>query len=180
MSPLLASKQQTLEFVGNVHGQFVTMDRTRVIQVLMNFVSNAHKYSPAGTRITLEGRVKGGNLQMAVVDQGMGISEADQTRLFTKFFRVDNEETRSVSGTGLGLSITKGIIEAHGGNVAVQSKLGQGTRFSFTIPVGSTQAESVPSVSEETPKTVNNESTTIKFGIDHRIADSAWSPAGHS
>ena len=177
MSPLLASKRQTFEFIGDLRGQLATMDRTRIIQVLMNFVSNAHKYSPNGTKITMEGQVKANNLQMAVVDQGMGISDADQTRLFTKFFRVDNEETRSVSGTGLGLSITKGIIEAHGGNVAVQSKVGQGTRFSFTIPVGSTQAASEP---EATPEPISDEPATIKFGIDHRIAESAWSHTAHS
>jgi signal transduction histidine kinase len=74
-----------------------------------------------------------------VVDQGMGISDADQLKLFTKFFRVDNEATRSVAGTGLGLSITKGIIEAHDGYIGVQSVAGQGSRFSLTIPIGTNQ-----------------------------------------
>ncbi|MBT3996265.1 MAG: HAMP domain-containing histidine kinase, partial [Chloroflexi bacterium] len=141
MSPLLASKHQKFEFKGNISGQMVTLDRTRLVQVLMNFVSNAHKYSEPKTTITMEAQVKSGNLQMAVTDQGMGISEADQRRLFTKFFRVDNEATRSVSGTGLGLSITKEIIEAHRGNVAVQSWLDKGTRISFTVPQSSEALE---------------------------------------
>ena len=102
----------------------------------MKLVSNGHKYSPAGTTITMEGRVKDGNLQMAIIDQGIGISASDQMRLFTKFFRVDNESTRSVGGTGLGLSITKEIVTAHGGSIGVSSRIGQGTRFSLTIPTG--------------------------------------------
>lgn len=170
MSPLLASKSQSFEFDGNLAGQMAILDRTRIAQVLMNFVSNAHKYSPNGTKITMEGRVKSGNLQLAVVDQGMGISEADQTRLFTKFFRVDNEATRSVSGTGLGLSITKGIIEAHGGNIGVQSKLGQGSRFSLTIPLGAPQ---VTPKSKPVTTAINAEPAERQFGIDHRIAESA-------
>ena len=173
MSPLLASKQQKFMFVGNLHGHQVEMDRTRIAQVLMNFVSNAHKYSPAGTTIKMEGQIKFGNLQMAVVDQGMGISNADQARLFTKFFRVDNEETRSVSGTGLGLSITKGIIEAHGGFIGVQSVYGEGSRFSLTIPIKAATTEAV-----EKPTPATESQTTVlepRLGIDFRIADSTKS-----
>jgi len=106
----------------------------------MNLVSNAHKYSPAGTTITMEGEIVDDNLQVAVTDQGIGISADDQARLFTKFFRVDNEATRSVGGTGLGLSITKGIIKTHGGTISLQSEIGQGTRFSFTIPTAMPKA----------------------------------------
>jgi signal transduction histidine kinase len=136
MSPLLASKSQSFSFDGGLSGHVVRLDRRRIVQVLMNLISNAHKYSPTGTTITMEGQIKNNNLEVAVVDQGVGISSDDQARLFTKFFRVDNEATRSVGGTGLGLSITKGIVETHGGVVAVQSTVGQGTRFSFTVPTG--------------------------------------------
>ena len=136
MAPLLSSKNQTFVFEGDFQGLHVRLDRRRIVQVLMNLVSNAHKYSPAGTTITMEGRVKDGNLQMAIIDQGIGISASDQVRLFTKFFRVDNETTRSVGGTGLGLSITQEIVTAHGGSIGVSSQIGQGTRFSVTIPIG--------------------------------------------
>jgi two-component system sensor histidine kinase VicK len=118
----------------------IQMDRRRIVQVLMNLVSNAHKYSPAGTTITMEGQINDDNLQVAVSDQGIGISADDQARLFTKFFRVDNEATRSVEGTGLGLSITKGIIETQGGTISLQSEVGQGTRFSFTMPTAMPKA----------------------------------------
>lgn len=82
----------------------------------------------------MEGRINSAELKMSIIDQGEGIDEANQARLFTKFFRVDNEATRSVGGTGLGLSITKGIIETHGGTISMESKLGQGTKFTFTMP----------------------------------------------
>lgn len=149
MSPLLKAKRQILDFEGDFAGQFVRLDRRRVSQVLMNLVSNAHKYSPTGTTIKIEGHIRSGNLQFAVTDQGVGITPSDQARLFTKFFRADNEATRSVGGTGLGLSITKGIIEAHGGTIGVSSKIGQGTRFSVTIPTGMSAAAPVtePAVS---------------------------------
>ena len=136
MSPLLGSKRQSFALDGGLAGHIVQLDRRRIVQVLMNLISNAHNYSPSGTTITMEGQIKNNNLEIAVVDQGVGISSDDQARLFTKFFRVDNEATRSVGGTGLGLSITKGIIETHGGVIAVQSTIGQGTRFSFTVPTG--------------------------------------------
>ena len=145
MSSLLSSKRQSFVFTGDLTGHRVRLDRRRVVQVLMNLVSNAHKYSPVGTTITMEGRVHENNLQMAVIDQGIGISKSDQARLFTKFFRVDNETTRSVGGTGLGLSITKGIVEAHGGAIGVSSRIGQGARFSITIPTG------MPEQSSATP-----------------------------
>ena len=148
MSPMLRSKQQSLVFQGDFRDQLVRLDRRRMVQVLMNLVSNAHKYSPEGTTIKMEGRVIGGNLQMAIVDQGAGITADDQNRLFTKFFRADNEATRAVGGTGLGLSITKGIVEAHGGSIGVTSRIGQGARFTVTIPTGMAAGEaSVPAAS---------------------------------
>ena len=160
MSPLLSAKNQSLVFEGDFNGQHVQLDRRRVVQVLMNLVSNAHKYSPEGTTITMEGRIHNGNIQMAVIDKGVGIAASDQARLFTKFFRIDNEATRSAGGTGLGLSIAKGIIEAHGGNIGVSSRVGQGTRISFTIPTGMTAKPVVaPTVkSSRTKSSVNSNS----------------------
>jgi len=160
MSPLLSAKNQSLVFEGDFNGQHVQLDRRRVVQVLMNLVSNAHKYSPEGTTITMEGRIHNGNIQMAVIDKGVGIAVSDQARLFTKFFRIDNEATRSAGGTGLGLSIAKGIIEAHGGNIGVSSRVGQGTRISFTIPTGMTAKPVVaPTLkSSRTKSSVNSNS----------------------
>ena len=155
MSPLLNAKKQSFVFTGDFEGQHVRLDRRRIVQVLMNLVSNAHKYSPNGTTITVEGRIHDNNVQMAVIDQGIGITASDQARLFTKFFRIDNEVTRSVGGTGLGLSITKAIIETHGGNIGVTSRIGQGTRFSVTIPTDMA-AQPVVAPAENSAWTQNN------------------------
>jgi signal transduction histidine kinase len=121
----------------------VRADRSRLAQVLTNLVSNAHKYTPEGGSITVRAGLwpsgDGGGEQEFVVcsvaDTGIGISSADQARLFTKFFRADHPDVRSVPGTGLGLAITKSLVELHGGELWVESDLGKGSTFSFTIPV---------------------------------------------
>ena len=181
MSPVLSSKKQRLKLVGDLAGEEVVMDRTRIVQVMMNFISNAHKYSPSGTTITVECKIVEGNLDIAVIDQGMGISETDLARLFTKFFRVDNEATRSVSGTGLGLAITKEIIEVHEGTITVASTVGTGTTFSFSIPIDAvaTAPDSVVVESDfveasipAEPSEPAEESAPV-FGIDRHLAESA-------
>jgi len=136
MSPLLGAKRQKFVFHGDFAGQRVRLDRRRIGQVMMNLISNASKYSPAGTTITVEGSIRESDLHLKVIDEGIGISSEDQERLFTKFFRAENKETRQEEGTGLGLSITKGIIESHGGTITVESETGQGTSFSVVIPTG--------------------------------------------
>lgn len=134
MCPLVESKGQWLEIAVSMDSMLVRLDRRRIDQVLMNLVGNASKYSPEGTRIRVEARSRANELQLIVEDHGIGISDEDQRRLFTKFFRVDNEATRRVGGTGLGLAITKEIVEAHGGTISLWSELGVGTRMTVTIP----------------------------------------------
>ena len=110
----------------------IRADRLRFWQVMSNLLSNAWKYSPAGSTVTVTACEKEGLVQFDVADTGIGISPEDQTRLFTKFFRADNSPTREVSGTGLGLYITKHLIESHEGSIWTESQLGQGTTFHFT------------------------------------------------
>jgi signal transduction histidine kinase len=103
-------------------------------------VSNAYKYTPNGghIQIVVNGQVDGspaGHLTISVRDSGVGISPEDQEKLFTKFFRADDPRVREVPGTGLGLSITKSLVETHGGRVWFESELGQGTTFTFTLPI---------------------------------------------
>jgi signal transduction histidine kinase len=115
----------------------VMADKARLVQVMTNLLSNACKYSPEDTEVHLSFSQFDGNppfIQCAVSDNGYGISEEDIKRLFTQFFRSDNPNIRKSKGTGLGLSITKGIIELHGGQIWVQSRLGEGTTFYVTIP----------------------------------------------
>jgi signal transduction histidine kinase len=122
-------------------------DQARLVQVMTNLLSNACKYSPPETSVFLTVKTdvqpsqngeNGGPPQPVVVcsikDSGYGISETDQAKLFTKFFRAGDPNIRQSSGTGLGLSITKGIVELHGGMIWFESKLGEGTTFHFTIP----------------------------------------------
>ena len=112
----------------------VKADQLGFSQVINNLFGNACKYSPQGTTTTIIARETADFVQIDVSDRGMGISKADQARLFTKFVRADKLSTREVFGTGLGLYIAKHIVEAHGGEIWVESKEGQGSTFSFTLP----------------------------------------------
>jgi PAS domain S-box-containing protein len=113
----------------------VRADADRLRQVLSNLLSNAVKYSPKGGQITLGARQEGAEVIAWVTDQGVGIPEQALPRLFTKFFRVDNRDTRTIGGTGLGLALAKQIVEAHGGRIWVESTEGQGSTFFFTLPL---------------------------------------------
>ena len=112
----------------------VLADKLRLAQVMTNLLSNACKYSPEGSRVTVRAREEETGIRIDVSDTGIGISPEDQESLFTKFFRADNSSTREVSGSGLGLYITKHLIEAHGGHIWATSQIDRGTTFSITWP----------------------------------------------
>ena len=112
----------------------VRADGLRFSQIVTNLVCNAYKYSPGGSTITITARQNGGFIHIDVADEGMGITLADQPRVFTKFFRADNSSTRKESGTGVGLYITKLLVEGHGGRLWFESEQGSGSTFSFTLP----------------------------------------------
>lgn len=104
-------------------------------QVALNLFANAVKYSPENTAIEIRLKERENDVLIEFEDNGYGISEKAQQRLFEKFYRVtDNEKVREITGTGLGLALVKEIVEIHGGNITVHSKLGEGSTFSFTIP----------------------------------------------
>lgn len=109
-------------------------DKETLHQVVLNLLSNAIKYNRPNGSVTVSVGLDGGDVRVAVSDTGRGISKEDQAHLFEKFFRVADVEGYA-QGTGLGLSIAKQIIEFHGGQVKVESELGVGSTFSFTIPV---------------------------------------------
>jgi signal transduction histidine kinase/DNA-binding response OmpR family regulator len=134
MDHLIEEKSQTLELNVDQDLPQIKLDRDRIIQVLTNLVSNAYKYTQEGGLIRLTVGRSGQFVRFAVSDSGFGISEKDQEQLFTRFFRVDSALTRQIGGTGLGLNIVKTIIEMHGGEVTVDSELGVGSTFAFTIP----------------------------------------------
>jgi len=113
----------------------VHADRDRMIQVVTNLLSNAQKYSPRGGEIQILARRTDGHLELDVKDSGIGIAQADQKRLFTRFFRAENAISSEEDGTGLGLAICLEIVERHGGEIQVDSELGKGSRFRILLPL---------------------------------------------
>ena len=109
-------------------------DEARLRQVIDNLLTNAIKYSPAGTTITLGGRFSEKNVTVFVRDEGAGIPKHEIGKVFDRFYRIDDKLTRSTHGTGLGLYLVKAIVEAHGGEISVKSQVGSGTTFFFTLP----------------------------------------------
>jgi len=131
---LLEQKQLRLLLIIPSDLPLVKADQLRFSQVINNLLSNAFKYSPEGATITVKAKKLEGFVQIDFADTGIGISQEDQSQIFTKFFRCDNSSARSVSGTGLGLFITKHLVEAQGGEIWVRSQEGKGSTFSFTLP----------------------------------------------
>lgn len=130
-NPFLKAKNQVVHC--NCLDATVKMDRLRVIQVVVNLLSNATKFSPAGGEITFDARKVGDNIQFTISDNGIGVSEEDLPKLFTPFPGILVEG--NVRGTGLGLSISKGIVELHGGKIWAESDgPGKGTTITFTLP----------------------------------------------
>jgi PAS domain S-box-containing protein len=112
----------------------VRADPDRLRQVLLNLFSNAVKFSPHGGTVTVSAHQQGAHIEVRIADQGVGIPPDALPKLFSKFFRVHNHETRHITGTGLGLALVKQIIEDHAGRVGVESSLGQGSTFFLTLP----------------------------------------------
>ncbi|OLE98077.1 MAG: hypothetical protein AUG75_00605 [Cyanobacteria bacterium 13_1_20CM_4_61_6] len=113
----------------------VTGDRDRLVQVVSNLVNNAVKYSPEGGTVTISSRAEGGYALITVADTGLGIPPDEIVHVFERFRRVRSGAAQSIAGTGLGLTIVKQIVEMHGGKIWVESAVGHGSAFHFTIPL---------------------------------------------
>jgi signal transduction histidine kinase len=113
----------------------IAADADKLRQVLVNLVENAIKYSPDGGRVEVALTALPGLLRFAVQDEGLGIPPAEQARIFEKFYRLDPHLTRGVGGTGLGLYICREIVRRMGGRIGVESRPGEGSTFSFELPL---------------------------------------------
>jgi PAS domain S-box-containing protein len=113
----------------------LTANKRNLEEVLTNLITNAIKYSPDGGQITVGAELEGSYIRIQVSDQGLGIPEEDQERIFDRFYRVKNERTRYITGTGLGLPIVKRIVESHNGMLRLVSEPGHGSTFKVYLPV---------------------------------------------
>jgi signal transduction histidine kinase len=119
-------------------------DRRAVEQVLENLITNAIRYTDEGGELSIDVQAKADMIEVSVADTGIGIPEQARDRIFERFYRVDAARSRAVGSTGLGLSITKHLVQAMGGRIRVESKIGAGSRFIFTLPRARDEEETGP------------------------------------
>jgi PAS domain S-box-containing protein len=129
-------KQNKLEMIEDIEGALplVIGDKDRLKQVVINLISNAIKFTDRGS-VTCSARKLENEIMISVIDTGIGIAETNQGKVFEKFKQAGDNHTGRSNGTGLGLSICKQIVEHHGGRIWVESKPGEGSNFSFTLPI---------------------------------------------
>lgn len=116
----------------------VDADRERVHQVLYNLLDNAVRFTPSGGAVTVSAQRHDGSVEVQVADTGVGIPPEHLPRLFERFYRADPARSREDGGTGIGLAIARSVVEAHGGHIRAESRLGKGSVFTFDLPVAST------------------------------------------
>jgi two-component system phosphate regulon sensor histidine kinase PhoR len=135
MQPIARKNRIQLGFAPLAEDAILYCDSEAVTQILSNLIDNAVKYTQAGGSITVGAAVDGEFAEIYVRDTGIGIPEEDLPRLFERFYRVDKARSRQMGGTGLGLSIVKHLVSAQNGTARVESRLGQGSTFYFTLPL---------------------------------------------
>jgi signal transduction histidine kinase len=138
----LDAKQRQLAIRAEVEADlpFVTADIALVERVLQNLIDNALHHTPAGGTVSVAARVRGREVAVTVADTGSGISKDHLPHIFERLYRADKSRDSRSGGAGLGLAIARQIVELHGGRIAVESELGRGTTFSFSLPLAGTVA----------------------------------------
>ncbi len=135
------AKEKNIELIVSGTETKIMADGDRLVQVLVNLLSNSIKFSEEGKHVWLSCEEKEETVEISVKDEGRGIPAEAIPKLFDRFHQVSKEDGKRGKGTGLGLSITKALVEAHGGNIRVESELGKGTTFIISLPRNSTTAE---------------------------------------
>ncbi|MBA7701941.1 Non-motile and phage-resistance protein [subsurface metagenome] len=135
MMPIVAPRKQSLDIEIEEGLPPVHADKAKLGQVLLNLVDNSSKFTPDGGKLKIEAVREGDWCRVSVIDNGIGIKEEDQERIFEPFYGVDDSLVTERNGTGLGLALVKQIVEKHGGRIWVESEWGKGSRFSFTLPL---------------------------------------------
>jgi signal transduction histidine kinase len=111
-------------------------DERKIKQILVNLLTNAVKFTPEGGQVRVEARSGDSAVILSVVDNGIGVAKEDQEAIFEEFRQASGNYTRKREGTGLGLTLTKRFVEMHGGKIWVESEVGKGSTFTFTLPLG--------------------------------------------
>jgi PAS domain S-box-containing protein len=135
LEPTLEQRKQRLVFIDESKGAEANVDAVEMDLVFTNLIDNASKYSPANSTITIKVCKKNKALEVSVTDEGVGINQQDQDKIFEKFTRIQNELSSTVSGTGLGLYWVKHIVEMHDGSIVVSSVPGKGSTFTVRLPL---------------------------------------------
>lgn len=135
LEPLIKAHNHKLKFVKGANVPKLNIDPKLINQVVMNFLSNAIKYTPGGGKIEVLVKKDGKYVKIAVKDNGMGVPADQHDNMFKKFFRAHNVAGTNINGTGLGLYVTKSIVKASGGHVGFESKEGKGSTFWFALPL---------------------------------------------
>lgn len=134
LRPQIEAKRQILSLDLPDGMPLVLVDRARLIQILTNLLSNANKYTPEGGDLMVSAQVEVESVRVSVQDNGIGLSETDQSKLFLQFFRSDEPAVREETGWGLGLYVTQRLVELLGGEIGVESEIGKGSIFWFAVP----------------------------------------------
>ncbi|MBC7086118.1 MAG: hypothetical protein H5T43_07125 [Methanomethylovorans sp.] len=135
MSPMATEKNMNFEILISKEVDVIFADKSMFKQILYNLVSNAIKFTPSDGRVCLKAEIINNYLSLSVIDSGIGISSEDQKMLFEPFRQINPSPSQEYKGTGLGLTIVKKFVEMHGGDIIVQSQIGKGSTFTFTLPL---------------------------------------------
>lgn len=141
LRPTIDSKSMTATADAPADLPPVAADRERLKQILQNLIGNAVKYTPPEGQVRVTAARAGDSVRIVIQDNGLGISAEDQAHIFERFYRVRRPETDSIEGTGLGLAIVKSLVKAHNGQITLESKLGQGSSFTLSLPAQQTEPQ---------------------------------------